>query len=609
MLYGAKKVMPLARLSIVEGVLNLAVSIALARPMGVVGVAIGTTVPGLLVRFVLLPRYGVRVFGGSFARFALRTWTVPLVACAATTLAVGAFVPRGADLSWPALFALAAGTQALFLAVAFALAAREPPRVARARDGRGGRARRMTPFVIPTEAEPEPAPAADGATPADAAAVPAAAPPPAGGWFDLASTSLRGLPAPFWILQGYLFLGVTFLDEEWPAIGKFRPRLVLGGLALLISVSRWFSAPRKRVAEKTEHRYVAGWLVAFIVAGLCCATWAFEPSIAWDAQIAHTTTMLVFFLMLAIVRSRREVLVTILVFTAGSAFYLLRSATEYLNGKHQFTMGVSRMMGAGNSLADPNSFGGTIAFSLPILLFAAIHARSRLLKFCVLCYGLLAAYCSISTHSRSGFILLALNVVWALFSIPSAKARIAIAAVLLGFGVYLVGFQSKNALERYASIFSSNTYEHESSTRGRIEGYQIAAKMVKDEPLFGVGPGCWSVYRMRRVDGDKLMPHNMPGQLAATMGIAGVFTFLGYLIAVLSFGLSVRRRRAGSSDRWDAAVRALAATTLVTFALLLVSGTAAHNIERSAWYLMPALLACAARAKDEPAPPVAGRAP
>ena len=198
---------------------------------------------------------------------------------------------------------------------------------------------------------------------------------------------------------------------------------------------------------------------------------------------------------------------------------------------------------------------------------------------------------------------------WALVSIPSAKARIAIAAVLLGFGVYLVGFQSKNALERYASIFSSNTYEHESSTRGRIEGYQIAGRMFKDEPLFGVGPGCWSIYRMRRVDGDKLMPHNMPGQLTATMGIAGVSTFLGYLIAVLSFGLSVRRRTAGSPDRWDRAVRALAATTLVTIVLLLVSGTAAHNIERSAWYLMPALLACAARAKDEPAPLAGGRVP
>ena len=419
------------------------------------------------------------------------------------------------------------------------------------------------------------------------------------GWFSLASTSLAGLSAPFWILMGYLFLGVTFLDEEWPSIGRFRPRLVLGGLALAIAVSRYFSAPRRRVPERTEHRFVAAWLVAFLVAGALSALWAFEPSLASDAQLAHTTTAIGFFLLLAIVRTRREVLVTLLVFAAASGFYLLRSATEYLNGKHQFTMGVSRMMGAGNSLADPNSFGGTIAFSLPLILWAGIRARSRLLRLCVLCYGLLSAWCAISTHSRSGFILLVLNVAWAFVAIPSTRARVAIAAVLLGLGVYLVGFQTKNAMERYASIFSKDTYKNESSTRGRIEGYEIAGKMLKEEPFLGVGPGCWSVYRMRKIDGEKLMPHNMPGQLTATTGLLGAGTFLGYLLAVLSFGLAVRRRRARSADPWDLAVRSLAATTLFTFLLLLVSGTAAHNIERSAWYLMPALLACAARATDE----------
>jgi O-antigen ligase len=442
--------------------------------------------------------------------------------------------------------------------------------------------------------------------PTGAAGVPVPGKPPARGWFDLASTSLAGLSAPFWIFEFYLFIGITLLDVEWKAIGALRPRLILGGLALTIALSRWFSggAGRPAAARATpppEHRYVLGWLVAFITAGLLCATWAYDTTLAWAFQLEHTTTMLAFFLMIAIVRTRREVLVTVLVFAAASGFYLLRSATEYWQGRHSFTMGVSRMMGAGD--VDPNSFGGTIAFSLPLILWAAVRGRSRFLRFCVLCYGLLAAYCAIQTHSRSGFILLALNVFWAFAAIPSVKARIAIAVVLAGFGVYMVGFQSKNALERYASIFSSNTYEHESSTRGRIDGYRIAARMFEDRPLFGVGPGCWSLYRMQRIDGDKLMPHNMPGQLTATMGVAGVSTFVGYLLAVLSFGLSVRRRRAASPDPWDRAVSALAATVLFTLLLLLVSGTAAHNVDRSAWYLMPALLACAARAKAEPDAP------
>jgi hypothetical protein len=46
---------------------------------------------------------------------------------------------------------------------------------------------------------------------------------------------LRGLPAAFWILQAYLFIATTFLDEEWPSIGALRPRLILGTLALAVA--------------------------------------------------------------------------------------------------------------------------------------------------------------------------------------------------------------------------------------------------------------------------------------------------------------------------------------------------------------------------------------
>jgi putative inorganic carbon (HCO3(-)) transporter len=420
---------------------------------------------------------------------------------------------------------------------------------------------------------------------------------PRRGWFPFADTSLSGLPTPFWILMGYLFVGTTCIDEEWAAVGRLRPRLLLGALAL---VTLFASFTERRVrGDRPAHRFVQGWLVAFVVAGALSAVFAFDTKLASDAQIAHTTTMLGFFLLLAIVRTRREVCVTILVLVAGFAFYVLRSATEYLNGRHQFTMGVSRMMGAGTSLSDPNSFGGTLAFSLPLVLWAGIHTRSLLLRTCVLAYGLLAAWCAIATHSRSGFLLLALNTGWAFVVIPGRRFRLVMAALLVAFGAYLVGFQSKNAMDRYASIFSKDTYKNESSTRGRIEGYQIAARMLAEEPVLGVGPGCWSAYRMRKIDGHKLMPHNMPGQLAATMGVLGAGTFLGYLVAVLSFGLAARAARARSPDPWDRAVRALAGTALFTVLLLLVSGTAAHNIERQAWYLMPALLACAVRAGAE----------
>ena len=417
------------------------------------------------------------------------------------------------------------------------------------------------------------------------------------GFFRIGPSSLRGLPKPLWILLGYLFLGHSAIDEEWPAIGAFHPRLLLGVLALCFVAPRVLSELSGRSGPRSEHASVSAWLVALTVAGVLATLWAFDPGLAKDAQIEHMTEILVYFLIVAIVRTRREVLVTVLVLAAAFGFYLLRSFTEYLAGKHQYTMGVSRMMGAGQSHSDPNSFAATLAFTMPLLLWAAVHARSRFLQFCVLVYGLLSAACVIQTHSRSGLILVVLNVLFAFWMLPGVKTRIAMAALIVGLGAYLATGQTDNALERYESIVSSKTYTKESSTVGRIEGYRVAWRIFQDNPLFGVGPGCWSVYRKQRVDGDPLYPHNMPGQLLATVGAVGVVAFVGYLISVIAFTVGVRRRRAASLDPWDRAVRSLTWVTAFTFVLLLVSGTAAHNLERPAWYLLPALLAVAARAR------------
>jgi|GEM_PF-4129986 len=445
------------------------------------------------------------------------------------------------------------------------------------------------------------------------AARPAAAPTPEGarpaadrGFFAFASTSLRGLSTPFLCLLGYLLLQTTFFDEEWPSLGRFRPRLLLGGAALLVAGTRLLTAARERDAAPAPHRAVTGWLVAFVIGGLLATLWAFEPGIARPVQIEMTTTMLVFFLLLAIVRTRREVVVTILVLAAGAGLYLLRSFTEYLAGKHMFTMGVSRMMGAGLSVSDPNSFAGTLAFSLPLLTWCAVRTRHALLRACVVVYGLLATYCVIQTHSRSGLVLHLLNVLFALALLPSRKVKVALALTLVGLGVWIASSQTDEALDRYASILSERTYTKESSTVGRIEGYKVAWRMFTENPLTGVGPGNWPAYRMRRVDGEKLMPHNLAGQVIATYGLAGLLPFVGYLGAVGLLALRVRRRRAGSADPWDLAVRDLALVVPFTLLLLLVSGLGAHNVDRAAWYLLPALLVVAARATapgDPPADP------
>src|SRR5208283_4036230 len=55
-LYGLNKHKYLSFLLIIEAVFNLAISVVLAKPLGIVGVALGTAIPDVIVNLFVLPR-------------------------------------------------------------------------------------------------------------------------------------------------------------------------------------------------------------------------------------------------------------------------------------------------------------------------------------------------------------------------------------------------------------------------------------------------------------------------------------------------------------------------------------------------------------------------
>ncbi|MGQ0702391.1 MAG: oligosaccharide flippase family protein [Gemmatimonadales bacterium] len=79
-----------------EGIANLALSVALARPYGVVGVALGTMIPRLIVTMVFGPRIAQRQLGVPIARFARDAWLRPGLAMAG--FAGGSFL---VEQFWP----------------------------------------------------------------------------------------------------------------------------------------------------------------------------------------------------------------------------------------------------------------------------------------------------------------------------------------------------------------------------------------------------------------------------------------------------------------------------------------------------------------------------
>jgi O-antigen ligase len=416
-------------------------------------------------------------------------------------------------------------------------------------------------------------------------------------WFSFGTTGLARLPLPFWAWQAYLFLTFSAIDEEWEAIGRFHPRLVLGLLVVLGLVggalARRSDAPRPR-APGVFAAPGAGWLLAFLGTGFVSVMWAYDARLALPVQVQHATHVASFFATLLVVRTRRQVLVTVLVVVAALGFFLLRSSTEFLAGRHDFTMGVRRMLGAGRSTADPNSFAATLAFAIPLVVWTMVGARSRLLKVCCLAFLLLGAAGIVLARSRSGLVLLVLASLWTLLQLRGT-ARVALVGLLVGLGAFLARDLTVAAQERFRGILSLETLERDPSAHGRIEGYVVSWDLFLDHPVVGVGPGNWAAYRAERVDGNRHEPHNLGGQLLAERGLLGAVPFLAYLAATVGAASGVRRRGLRSPAPWSRAVGRLASVVLATFALLFVSGLGAHNLDRHAWYLLPALLAVAAR--------------
>ena len=72
--FGLEKHRPVAAWAIAEGITNLALSIFLVRRIGIYGVALGTTIPSLIVELALWPPYICRLIGISLREYVWQTW-------------------------------------------------------------------------------------------------------------------------------------------------------------------------------------------------------------------------------------------------------------------------------------------------------------------------------------------------------------------------------------------------------------------------------------------------------------------------------------------------------------------------------------------------------
>ena len=99
-LYGTGRLKLFARLALVEAVVNLALSLALVGPFGLVGVAIAVAVPNVLFCLFVIA-YACRTLALSARDYLFTSWLKPLCAACAPAFVWLVMVP--AEPTWPSI--------------------------------------------------------------------------------------------------------------------------------------------------------------------------------------------------------------------------------------------------------------------------------------------------------------------------------------------------------------------------------------------------------------------------------------------------------------------------------------------------------------------------
>lgn len=322
------------------------------------------------------------------------------------------------------------------------------------------------------------------------------------------------------LLAGYLFLLIFRPYEYWPVLGEFRVERIY----MLCLMGIVFLSKEKRFLSSSLNGVVLFFSLALLVSGTF--------SISWDESLRmiedYLKYVVFYFMVLLCVRDEKDFRFIIIAFIGVMFLYVGKSAWEFfVNGRHVYRMGISRMIGIDITYGDPNSFSASICYSLP-LVWAMIRSEfeSVWLRRALWAYGCLALVAIVMTGSRSGMVT-ALLFFLILFISSSRKfvATFVIAIVLIcSWQAMPEDFQT-----RFLSTFVDDVGPENArqSADGRMKGFKHGISLFVENPILGVGPNNYPLSW-----GIRMNAHNLYGQLLGELGLFGGVTF-GILVILM----------------------------------------------------------------------------
>jgi tetratricopeptide (TPR) repeat protein len=212
-----------------------------------------------------------------------------------------------------------------------------------------------------------------------------------------------------------------------------------------------------------------------------------------------------------------------------------------------------------------NQMAGFIIILIPLLLSLFLATRNLYFKFILLLVIFVSFLAIVLTYSRGGWIsMLASLMLFFAFSFKKIKSHIKPLFIMLAVFMIVTFIILKPANvgktgQSIKSELSSQTRSVSGNLRTTV--WQNAFKILRDNPIFGVGPGAFgsSYYKYQSVPWlYAKYTHNHYLQYMAELGIIGFFLFASIILSAL-FRVFEERKRLGDETRYPLLLGVIAA--------------------------------------------------
>ncbi len=394
-----------------------------------------------------------------------------------------------------------------------------------------------------------------------------------------------------------LFLLVTFLD----VVSRNQNLSLTKGAGAVLAAS-WLAVIASHRGVRRDFSQAQPGLMAALVAFLAWSAisvlWAQSPSAALKSTERYALDLLLVPIVFWAVRERRHVVAIFGVFITGALLSVLWGLTQGKVSGGAAAAQVGRLSGANveaNVLATLLIVCVVLAFALTLVLRDAPVAR-RFAAFAAV--AALAAF--FGTFSRGGLISLAVVVLaGCLYAGRGRPAFLALIVVVAIVGAVFVSTDTSGTVSRITST----------STSGRSDIWKIGLRMVRANPVVGVGSGNYQIVEPQYLNtepgqilrGDLIVTtplpaHNIYLHILAEMGIIGLALFLTVLGLALRCAIrAVSLFRASGQRSLEILGRALVISLV---GILTADFFVSDQYSKQLWLLLalcPALLAIAQR--------------